>query len=403
MFQDGRPLKYDSGDFPASLGQAQGARRLGRLRRRTAGRPQAAGRRVGLGIGCYVEGTGVGPYEGGHVHVETSGRVNVATGLTTQGQGHQTILAQIVADELGVRIEDVHVTTGDTRRMPYAVGTFASRGAVMSGNAVALAAQVVRAKALRIAADALEVSPDDLQIDDGVISVKGTPDAAAHRPVDRRGAVEPPALRLRRVGAGRHPVRRDLRPRQAPGGRRRRAGPRGPGLLLPHPGHLRQRHARGDRRDRPGHRRDPHPALLRRPRLRRHGQPDDRRGAGPRRRGAGRRRGALRADGLRRVRASCSTPRSWTSSSPTPPRSRTSRPTTSRPRARSTRSASREPARPGTIPVTRRHRLGDRGRRGLPHPLDADQPGRALGAAPAARRRRPTPDHRPVPAQEGSR
>ncbi len=175
MFQDGRPLKYDSGDFPASLAKLKalvGWDDFAEYRREA----EAAGRRVGLGIGCYVEGTGVGPYEGGHVQVETSGRVNVATGLTTQGQGHQTILAQIVADELGVRIEDVHVTTGDTRRMAYAVGTFASRGAVMSGNAVALAARVVRAKALRIAADALEVSPDDLQIDDGVISVKGTPD-----------------------------------------------------------------------------------------------------------------------------------------------------------------------------------------------------------------------------------
>ena len=174
MFQDGRPLKYDSGDFPASLAKLKALIGWDDF---AAYREQAAseGRRVGLGIGCYVEGTGVGPYEGGHVHVETSGRVNVATGLTTQGQGHQTILAQIVADELGVRIEDVHVTTGDTRRMAYAVGTFASRGAVMSGNAVALAAQVVRAKALRIAADALEVSADDLQIEDGVISVKGAP------------------------------------------------------------------------------------------------------------------------------------------------------------------------------------------------------------------------------------
>ena len=175
MFQDGRPLKYDSGDFPASLTKLKalvGWDDFADYRREA----EAAGRRVGLGIGCYVEGTGVGPYEGGHVHVETSGRVNVATGLTTQGQGHQTILAQIVADELGVAIDDVHVTTGDTRRMAYAVGTFASRGAVMSGNAVMLAARVVRNKALRIAADALEVSPDDLQIDDGVISVKGTPD-----------------------------------------------------------------------------------------------------------------------------------------------------------------------------------------------------------------------------------
>lgn len=175
MFQDGRPLKYDSGDFPASLAKLKalvGWDEFAEYRRGA----EAAGRKVGLGIGCYVEGTGVGPYEGGHVQVETSGRVNVATGLTTQGQGHQTILAQIVADELGVKIEDVHVTTGDTRRMAYAVGTFASRGAVMSGNAVMLAARVVRTKALRIAADALEVSPDDLQIDDGVISVKGTPD-----------------------------------------------------------------------------------------------------------------------------------------------------------------------------------------------------------------------------------
>ena len=133
----------------------------------------AQGRRVGIGLACYVEGTGVGPYEGAHVHVETSGRVKVATGLTTQGQGHQTVFAQIVADELGVRFEDVEVTTGDTRRMPYAVGTFASRAAVMSGSAVHLAAQAVREKALRIAADALEASVGDLEIVDGVVSVRG--------------------------------------------------------------------------------------------------------------------------------------------------------------------------------------------------------------------------------------
>lgn len=174
MFQDGRPLKYDSGDFPSSLEKLKALVGWDDFAAYRA-EAEAAGRKVGLGIGCYVEGTGVGPYEGGHVQVETSGRVNVATGLTTQGQGHETVLAQIVADTLGVPIEDVHVTTGDTRRMAYAVGTFASRGAVMSGNAVALAAKVVREKALRIAADALEVSPDDLDIADGVVSVKGAP------------------------------------------------------------------------------------------------------------------------------------------------------------------------------------------------------------------------------------
>jgi CO/xanthine dehydrogenase Mo-binding subunit len=175
LFQDGRPLKYDSGDFPATLAKLKalvGWDDFASYRERA----RAQGRRVGLGIGCYVEGTGVGPYEGGHIQVETSGRVNVATGLTSQGQGHQTMLAQVVAHELGVPVDDVFVTTGDTRRMPYAVGTFASRSAVMSGNAVALAARQVRAKALRIAADALEVSAEDLEIVDGDIRVKGAPD-----------------------------------------------------------------------------------------------------------------------------------------------------------------------------------------------------------------------------------
>jgi CO/xanthine dehydrogenase Mo-binding subunit len=99
----------------------------------------------------------------------------VATGLTSQGQGHETVFAQIVADELGVDVADVYVTTGDTRRFPYAVGTYASRAAVMSGNAVALAARAVRAKAVRIAAEALEAAPDDLDIAGGVVHVKGTP------------------------------------------------------------------------------------------------------------------------------------------------------------------------------------------------------------------------------------
>ena len=176
-FQDGRPLIYDSGDYPASLEKLKalvGWDEFGQLRDQA----RAEGRRVGIGLACYVEGTGVGPYEGGHVQVETSGRVNVATGLTSQGQGHQTVFAQIVAEVLGVPIEDVFVTTGDTRRFGYAVGTFASRAAVMSGNAVAAAAVKVRDKALRIAADALEASADDLEIVDGLVRVAGAPDTA---------------------------------------------------------------------------------------------------------------------------------------------------------------------------------------------------------------------------------
>ncbi len=175
-FQDGRPLIYDSGDFPASLAKLKvlvGWDDFPAFQQQA----RAEGRQVGIGLACYVEGTGVGPYEGGHLRVETDGTVVVSTGLTTQGQGHQTMLTQIVADELGVPMDKVRVTTGDTRRFKYAVGTFASRTAVMSGSAVALTARKVRAKALRIAANALEASVDDLEIVDGHVQVKGSPGA----------------------------------------------------------------------------------------------------------------------------------------------------------------------------------------------------------------------------------
>jgi carbon-monoxide dehydrogenase large subunit len=174
IFQDGRELEYDSGDYPALLEKIKtlvGWDEFPAYKAEMA----AQGRQVGIGLACYVEGTGVGPYEGAHIHVETTGKVKVATGLTTQGQGHATVFAQLVADELGVRFEDVEVVTGDTRRMAYAVGTFASRAAVMSGSAIHLAAKRVKEKALDIAADALEVDPADLQIVDGVVSVKGAP------------------------------------------------------------------------------------------------------------------------------------------------------------------------------------------------------------------------------------
>jgi CO/xanthine dehydrogenase Mo-binding subunit len=176
VFQDGRQLTYDSGDFPASLAKLKalvGWDDFAAYREQA----RAEGRSVGIGLACYVEGTGVGPYEGGHIRVETDGTVVVSTGLTSQGQGHQTMLAQIVADELGMPMERIRVTTGDTRRFKYAVGTFASRTAVTSGSAMALTARKVREKALRIAADALEASVDDLEIVDGLVQVKGAPDS----------------------------------------------------------------------------------------------------------------------------------------------------------------------------------------------------------------------------------
>src|SRR2546427_3336310 len=104
------------------------------------------------------------------------GSVYVATGLTTQGQGHQTTFAQIAADALGCDPANVTVVTGDTSRFNWGAGTFASRALVTAGNAVATAAGKVRDKALRLAADLLEVAPHDLEVRDGAVSVKGVPD-----------------------------------------------------------------------------------------------------------------------------------------------------------------------------------------------------------------------------------
>jgi carbon-monoxide dehydrogenase large subunit len=173
-FQDGGPTRYDSGDYPAGLAAAVevvGARDF-RARQAAA---RAEGRHLGLGIACYVEGTGIGPYEGAHVRVEPSGRVYVATGLTTQGQGHQTTFAQIVADILGCAPGDVTVVTGDTSRFNWGAGTFASRALVTAGNAAAVAARRVRDKALRLAADLLEAAPGDLELAEGAVRVRGAP------------------------------------------------------------------------------------------------------------------------------------------------------------------------------------------------------------------------------------
>src|ERR1700682_3374642 len=164
-WQDGNTAVYDSGNYPALLEKA--IANLG---------PRPVGDHVGMGLGMYVEGTGVGPYEGAHVQVLVSGKVVAATGIPSQGQAHATVWAQIVADELGVDVADVEVTGGDTRRFPWGVGTFASRGAVTAGNAMAVAAGMVAEKARQIAADHLEVDPADLELVDSKVQVKGSPD-----------------------------------------------------------------------------------------------------------------------------------------------------------------------------------------------------------------------------------
>ena len=196
MFQDSAPLVYDSGDYLPALEQAAATIGYDDLVRQQAQR-RSGTRRVGVGIACYVEGTGIGPYEGARVTVEPSGKVRVATGVGTQGQGHYTVFAQVVADVLGVSVEDVQVVTGDTREFQWGTGTFASRGAAVAGSACHAAASAVREKIVTLAASVLGARPDELELAGGAVSVRGAADRTislaqlAARANPLRGAVRP--------------------------------------------------------------------------------------------------------------------------------------------------------------------------------------------------------------------
>jgi len=175
IFQDFAPLVYDSGNYEPILDKALEMIGYEDFLRHEQPKARAEGRRLGLGLVAYVEGTGIGPYEGARVQVQASGKVSVATGVGTQGQGHMTSFAQIAADQVGVAVEDVEVVTGDTDLFHWGAGTFASRGAVVAGNAVHAAAKQVRAKILRFASDHFEAAQEDLEIADGQVQVRGVP------------------------------------------------------------------------------------------------------------------------------------------------------------------------------------------------------------------------------------
>lgn len=188
---------YDSGNYPALLNKAVAAIGYDRFVKEEQPRLRAAGRRVGIGLACFIESCGVGPYEGARVTVEASGKVTLATGVGTQGQGHFTSLAQIVAEQLGVDVRDVHVITGDTAEFHWGTGTFASRGAVVAGNAVHAAASRVRGKILKLASQILETPEEELELSDGQVRVADIPDRSislgelAVRANPMRGSVEP--------------------------------------------------------------------------------------------------------------------------------------------------------------------------------------------------------------------
>jgi carbon-monoxide dehydrogenase large subunit len=174
--QDSEPISYDSGDYPTGLGRLlEHAGYAGFEAEREAA--VAEGRRLGIGVACFVEGSGMGPYEGAEVSIGGDGTVTVATGLSSQGQGHQTSLAQIAADELGVPVAQVEVVSGDTRRIGHGVGTFASRTAVVGGAAVKRAAHEVHERAAEIASRVLEADPADIELADGKAAVRGSRDS----------------------------------------------------------------------------------------------------------------------------------------------------------------------------------------------------------------------------------
>jgi carbon-monoxide dehydrogenase large subunit len=172
--RDNSPRRYDSGNYPECLRrvtEAIGWANFAAERERA----RAAGRTIGLGVALFVEDTGLGPYEGIRVRVDALGHVFAFSGASSQGQAHETTLAQIVADGLSVPLEQVTVVPGDTAGLPYGVGTFASRVAVLGSASAVHAAAEVRKKALAVAADRLEAAPEDLVLENGRIAVRGAP------------------------------------------------------------------------------------------------------------------------------------------------------------------------------------------------------------------------------------
>jgi carbon-monoxide dehydrogenase large subunit len=177
---------YDSGSYLESLELAMKTVDYSAFRAMQE-RLREQGRYIGLGISSYVEqtawgsdssaqaGTPLPSHDNSTVTVDPSGTVTVAVSTSCHGQGHETSYAQIAADGLGVDMADIKVVFGDTLTSPYGLGTYASRSAVIGGATVARASADVREQILKVAANMLEANPDDLVIEDGTISVAGTP------------------------------------------------------------------------------------------------------------------------------------------------------------------------------------------------------------------------------------
>jgi carbon-monoxide dehydrogenase large subunit len=176
---------YDSGNYTAALDKALQVSGYADLRAEQQ-RLRAEGRYLGIGLGSYVELTGVGPsrgfgapvWEAAMIRAEPDGTVTVISGAPSQGQGHETSFAQIVAGELGVPFDSVRVLSGDTSVGVAGIGTFGSRSMPVAGAAISGAAARVREKAMQVAAAMLEAAPEDLEYRDGQVVVMGQPGKA---------------------------------------------------------------------------------------------------------------------------------------------------------------------------------------------------------------------------------
>ena len=174
-YRDGEPIVYDGGDYPAALEkalEAVGGLSAFRERQRAA---RDDGRLLGLGLGCYVEGTGVGPFESALVRIESSGKIYVTSGACPQGQGMETIFAQVVADAWNVHPDDVVISLADTAGIAIGFGTIASRTTVTLSAAIHGASEKLRTKVFAIAANLLECGPADLELRNGRVGIVGVP------------------------------------------------------------------------------------------------------------------------------------------------------------------------------------------------------------------------------------
>ena len=182
-------LTYDSGNYAPALDRALEMVGYQKLRAEQAKRRGAGGKQIGIGLSSYIEACGLAPskvvgalgaqagqWESADVRVQPTGGVTVYTGSSPHGQGHETTFSQIVADKLGVAMENVQVIHGDTAQVQFGMGSYGSRSAAVGGSAIAKSADKIVEKGKRIAAHLLEAAAEDIELADGKFSVKGSPD-----------------------------------------------------------------------------------------------------------------------------------------------------------------------------------------------------------------------------------